>query len=461
MTVQDETSRLPLPRTWLRGDRSLARRVAQPLAAFLHVEAAGGILLVIATVAALVWANVWEHSYHEFWTTSIGFHIGDFTVDETLEAWVADGLMAIFFLVVGLEVKRELVTGELRDPRTAALPAIAALGGMVVPALIYVALNGTGAAARGWGIPMATDIAFALGVLALVGRRLPPALKLFLLSLAIVDDIGAILVIAVFYTDDLSVAWLITAAATAVVIGLLRRARVWYTPIYVALAIFLWLATLRSGVHATVAGVVIGLLTPVRPLQPQAEAEAEAIVDTLEGRDLTADDVHQVTQLVKERVSVGERTERILHPWAGYVIVPIFALSAAGIPLSTESFDLGSRVFLGVVLGLVVGKPLGIALFAWLAVRTGVARLPALVRWSHVVAVGAVAGIGFTVSLFITGLAFDDVELIYVAKTAILVASVLAALLGALLAWWSTAQRGRESTALMTTADGVASADRV
>src|SRR5262245_4798383 len=194
MTIDSEATPLPHLRTWLRGDRPLARRVAQPLAAFLRIEASGGILLMLATVAALVWANAWPHSYETFWSTDIGFHIGDFSVDETLEEWVSEGLMAIFFLVVGLEVKREVVTGERRDPRAAALPAISALGGMVVPAVIYLALNSSGEATRGWAIPMATDIAFAVGVMVLVGRRLPSALKVFLLSLAIVDDIGAIIV---------------------------------------------------------------------------------------------------------------------------------------------------------------------------------------------------------------------------------------------------------------------------
>ena len=257
-------SDVPRPPTWLSSDRFLARRVGQPLAAFLQVEAAGGILLVLATVAALVWANVWPDGYHTFWSTEIGFAIGDFSVFEPLEAWVADLLMAVFFLVVGLEVKRELVVGELRDPRTAALPAIAALGGMVVPALVYLAFNAGGPGADGWGIPMATDIAFAVGVVALLGRRVPAPLKLFLLSLAIVDDIGAILVIAIFYTDDLSWSWLAAAGVAAATMAGLRRARVRYTPVYVAVGLFLWLATLESGIHATIAGVVIGLLTPVR-----------------------------------------------------------------------------------------------------------------------------------------------------------------------------------------------------
>jgi NhaA family Na+:H+ antiporter len=454
MASHGHESGIPQLRTWLSSDRFLARRVGQPLAAFLHVEAAGGILLVLATVAALVWANGWPDSYTTFWSTEAGFAIGSFEVVEPLQAWVADLLMAVFFLVVGLEVKRELIVGELRDRRTAALPAIAALGGMVVPALIYAAFNAGGPGADGWGIPMATDIAFAVGVVALLGRRVPASLKLFLLSLAIVDDIGAILVIAVFYTDDLSWAWLAAAAAAALAMWLLRLVRVRYTPVFVVLGLFLWLATLESGVHATIAGVVIGLLTPVRPLQP--EPETEAIVDTLENRpELTAEDVHRVALQVKESVSVGERAEWTLHPWASYVVVPVFALSAAGITLGADSIDLGSGVFLGVLLGLVVGKLVGISVFSWLAVRFGVARLPAGVSWPNVVGVAALGGIGFTVSLFIASLAFDDQVIVDEAKSAVLVASVVASVVGAAL----TVVAARRSPRHVRSPDGHSSGD--
>jgi NhaA family Na+:H+ antiporter len=432
MPSPTEPQDLPSPATFLRSNRFLARRFAQPLAAFLHVEAAGGILLVVAAIAALLWANLASDSYHTFWETVIELRIGSFTLAEPLEAWVADGLMALFFFVVGLEIKRELVTGELRDPRTAALPAVAALGGMVVPAAIYLAFNAGGDGMDGWGIPMATDIAFALGVVALLGRRIPAPLKLFLLSLAIVDDLGAILVIAVAYTDKISFSWLAAAAVTAAVIAILRRIRVWYTPVYVLLGLFLWLAAFESGVHATIAGVVLGLLTPVRPLQ--RDVETEAIVDTVENRpELSPDDVLAASELLRESVSVGERYERALHPWVSYVIVPVFALASAGIPLSTDAFDVTAPVFAGVVLGLVVGKPLGITLFAWVAVRLRLARLPEGVQWSNLLAVAAVAGIGFTVSLFITDLAFDVQAIKNEAKLAVLTASVVAALLGAAL----------------------------
>jgi NhaA family Na+:H+ antiporter len=424
------TDDLEVPSTWLQRGGPVARRVGQPLAAFFHVEAAGGILLVAAAVVALVWANVWPHSYHQVWSTTISVRVGSFGIAEPAEAWIADLLMALFFFVVGLEIKREVVVGELRDRRTAALPVVAAFGGMVVPALVYLAFNAGGRGQHGWGIPMATDIAFALGVIALLGRRIPPPLKLFLLSLAIVDDIGAILVIAVAYTGHISFSWLAIAAGVAIAIGVLRRVRVWYTPIYVVLGLVLWLAAFESGVHATIAGVVLGLLTPVRPLQPALEAEA--VVDSLENRpELTADDVHRASQLIRESVPVGERYERALHPWVSYAIVPLFALSSAGIPLSTEAFNVTAPVFAGVFLGLVVGKPLGIAIFSWLAVRTGLARLPAGVGWGRLGAVAVVAGIGFTVSLFITDLAFGSDVLRYEAKLAVLCASAVAAVAGA------------------------------
>ncbi len=433
MTSDPSAGDRPQAATFLQSDRFLARNIAQPLAAFLHIEAAGGILLVLAAIVALVWANVWPDSYHHLWETDISLQVGSFRLSESLEAWVADGLMALFFFVVGLEIKRELVTGELRDPRTAALPAIAALGGMVVPAAIFLAFNAGGPGVEGWGIPMATDIAFALGVVALLGRRIPASLKLFLLSLAIVDDLGAILVIAVAYTDDMSFTWLAAAAVTAGVIGLMRRVKVWYTPVYVLLGLFLWLAVFESGVHATIAGVVLGLLTPVRPLQPSVETEA--VVDTLENRaELGPDEVLRTSQMIRESVSVGERYERALHPWVSYLIVPVFALASAGIPLSWASFDVTEPVFVGVLLGLVVGKPLGITLFSWLAVRIGWARLPEGVGWGSLLAVATVAGIGFTVSLFITDLAFAGAAIEDVAKLAILVASTAAAMLGALVA---------------------------
>ena len=283
--------------------------------------------------------------------------------------------MALFFFVVGLEIKREWVAGELRDRRAAVLPAVAALGGMVVPALIYVAINLGGPGIDGWGIPMATDIAFALGVVAVLGRRVPTPLKVFLLTLAIVDDIGAILVIAVFYSDSIDFAWLAGGVGIVVLIALMRRAHIVYHVAYVVAGLALWLCVFESGVHATIAGVVMGLLTPALAFQPALESEA--IVDTLEGRnELTVDDVREVSFLIRTSLPLTERLENLFHPWTSYLVVPVFALANAGIELTSDSFSRGTRVLLGVLVGLVVGKTVGIAGASWLVVKLGV-RFPA------------------------------------------------------------------------------------
>ncbi len=417
--------------TWLDSDRRLARFVARPAQRFLDVEASGGILLLLATVTALVWANSpWRSGYETLFGTEIVLTIGDFRLADDVGHWVNDGLMALFFFVVGLEIKREWVAGELRDRRAAVLPAVAALGGMVVPALVYLAFNAGTPAQRGWGIPMATDIAFALGVVAVLGRRVPVALKVFLLTLAIVDDIGAIVVIAAFYSDDISGGWLLAAVGIVATVVVLHRAHVIYHIVYVGLGLALWLCTFKSGVHATIAGVVMGLLTPARPFQP--ELEAEALVDTLEDEsELSADEVRQVSFLIRESVPLTERLERMLHPWTSYLIVPVFALANAGIELSRGSFSAGSDVTMGVVAGLVVGKVVGITGLSWVAVRLRLGRLPEATTWPQLVGAAALAGIGFTVSLFITSLAFAPGAVQDESKIGILAASAIATVLGA------------------------------
>ena len=322
----------------------------------------------------------------------------------TLAAWVNDGLMAIFFFVVGLEIKRELIRGELADRRKAALPAAAALGGMIVPALIFVAFNAGGEGSRGWGIPIATDIAFAVGVLSLLGDRLPLSLKVFLLALAIVDDLGAIAVIAIFYTHDLSPDWLAVAAAMFALVYALSRLGVRHIAIYLAIALVAWLAVHESGVHATVAGVILGLLLPIGPD---------------DGRGAPA-------------TSISGRLEHALHPWTSYVIIPIFALVNAGIELDGGIVGdaATSPVAIGVALGLILGKPIGITLFSYVAVKLGVAVLPDGVGWTVIGAVSMIAGIGFTVSLFVTALAFKDPSLIEEAKIGILTGSAVIGTLG-------------------------------
>lgn len=416
--------------TWIESDLIVAKRVARPLRHFLHVEAAGGIVLLIATVAALVLANTgWGPAIDDFWHTKLTLiEIGDFHLEETLGHWVNDGLMAIFFFVVGLEIKRELVTGELKDPRQAMIPVVAAIGGMVLPAALYAVFNVGGVGADGWGIPMATDIAFAVGIMALLGPRVPSPLKVFLLTLAIVDDIGAITVIAIFYSKGIDFGWLGLGAVLLLVVVGLRLARVWYTPVYVVVGIMVWVAFLESGVHATIAGVLLGLLTPAKPLRPQptdVQIESESSWGTIRSTIFDA----------KETLPVAERLQDSIHPWSAFVILPLFAFANAGIVLTASGLSdaFTSPIALGIVAGLVIGKPVGIFLFARVAHALKLGDLPRGVGWRQVLGAGALAGVGFTVSLFVTSLAFDDPAVADVAKIGVLAASVMAAALGAAL----------------------------
>jgi NhaA family Na+:H+ antiporter len=416
-------------------DPSLGRappvRLPTPLVEFLHFEAAGGIVLVVAAVVALIWANSpWQDSYHTLWSTHLSLSLGSRSLDLTLQDWINDGLMSIFFFVVGLEIKREVVEGELRDPRRAALPAVAAVGGMLVPALIYLALNAGGEGAHGWGIPMATDIAMAVGIVSLFGARVSPSLKLFLLALAIVDDIGAIIVIALAYSHGFELEAALAAAALIIVVLVLRWLGVRPVLVYVVLAAVLWLALFESGLHATIAGVVLGLLAPTDPLRVPELVDEEKLVDVS-----TPEAAQETVVLARESVSVVARLEHLLHPWTSLVIVPLFALANAGVTLSSSAVSAAttSAVAYGVLLGLVVGKLVGISLFSWLAVRLRIGVLPPGVGWTGVIGVAALAGIGFTVSLFVTELAFSESSLQYEAKIAILVAAVVAAGLGSVL----------------------------
>ena len=405
--------------------------VLRPLADFLHTEAAGGVVLVAATVVALVWANSpWKASYFELWHTHLSLSVGSWSIDLDLKEWVNDGLMAIFFFVVGLEIKRELVEGELRQPRTAAMPAIAALGGMVVPALIFAAVNSGGRGAHGWGIPMATDIAMAVGVLSLLGSRVSPSLKLFLLALAIVDDIGAIAVIAIFYSDHIDVVALVTVAVLVGVVAMVRRLGVQQIPVYVVFGVGLWIAMHQSGLHATLVGVILGLMAPTKPIRQRRFVDADALLDLS-----SAEDARETAALARESVSVVEWLEHLLHPWTSFVILPLFALANAGIPLSSASLHnaVGSRVTWGVILGLVVGKTVGVTAFSWLAARLGIGTLPNGATWPQVIGLAALAGVGFTVSIFVAGLAFTSPVLQNEAKIGILAASLIAAVTGSLI----------------------------
>ncbi|UFN43325.1 Na+/H+ antiporter NhaA [Nocardioides okcheonensis] len=430
--------------SYLESNKPLARLVARPVREFLRVEAAGSLLLLLAAAVALVWANSpWASSYDSLWHTHLVLDVGPLHLDESLQHWVNDALMVIFFFVVGLEIKYELVNGDLRDPKTAALPIVAAIGGMVVPAGIYLALNPPGSdGVDGWGIPMATDIAFAVGVLGVLGRRIPSSARLFLLTLAIVDDIGAILVIAVFYTADLSLGWLAIAIGLLAAMVVARLLRVWTIVVYAILGIGVWFALLESGVHATLAGVAIGLLAPATPLLREEIARGHAR-EALRDNVLDPDELARLRFLLKESVSVVERLISTLHPVSAYVVLPVFALANAGVELGAIGKVFTEPVGIGIILGLVVGKPVGIFVSSYLAVRLGLARMPADTTWPMVLGLGAVAGIGFTVSIFIAGLSFPGADLLTEeAKIAILLASLLAAVVGVALLLAST--RGRD-----------------
>jgi Na+:H+ antiporter, NhaA family len=427
-------------------ERPVARYLWRPVAEFLRVEAAGGVLLVVAAVIAMVWANSpWSGSYDALWHTPVSLEIGSLRLHGDLAHWVNDALMVIFFFVVGLEIKYELVAGHLRDPKAASVPIIAALGGMIVPAVLYALIAGR-EASSGWGIPMATDIAFAVGVLGLLGRRIPSAARVFLLTLAIADDIGAIVVIAVFYTADLRLAWLALAGLMFLTIIVLRRLRVWIIPVYVVLGVVAWFATYQSGVHPTIAGVIVGLLTPARPLLQESVARRH-IREALADDEITAEELNSMRFLLLESVPITARLQTLLHPFSSYVVLPVFALANAGIHLGGGALEAAvtSVVTAGVAVGLVVGKVLGITGATWLAVRSGLGRLPRATTWPMMVGLGMVGGVGFTVSLFITGLSFpDNPAFAEEAKVGIVAGSVVAAVLG--VAWLALVTRRASST---------------
>jgi NhaA family Na+:H+ antiporter len=383
--------------------KTKARQALDPLAEFLREEAAGGIVLVVASIVAVIWANSPAgESYVSFWETKATLGLGGAALTEDLRHWVNDGLMALFFFVVGLEIKRELVTGELRERSAAALPAMAAIGGVVLPAGIFLAVTAGSEEASGWAIPAATDIAFAVGVLALLGDRVSSGVKLFLLTVAIVDDIIAIAIIAVFYSDDLSLPWLAGAVGALVLVVALRRAGVKAIPVYAVAGLGVWLAMHESGVHATIAGVALGLLTPARPIA------GRRVLETLEHR---------------------------LHPFTAFAVVPLFALANAGVDFGGGVLGdaAGSRLAWAIVAGLVLGKLLGIAGATFLGLRLGWGSLPEAVSRPQVWGIAAIGGIGFTVSLFIAQLAYESQETVDVAKVGIFAGSLVSGAIGALI----------------------------
>jgi NhaA family Na+:H+ antiporter len=380
---------------------SLLRRILISIESFLRVETAGGVTLLLATALALLWANVAGDTYERFWaatlppdTFGVQFALTDFLTAHPLRFWINDALMTVFFLVVGLEIRHELRYGALSDVRIATLPVIAALAGVLVPALIYLLLNPSPVTRAGWAVPTATDIAFAVGILALVGKGTPPALRLLLLTLAIIDDIVAIIIIASAYSRGIQLSGVALAAAGALIVWIMRRVEARHPVAYALPGLLLWFGMLRSGIHPTLAGVILGMMAPA--------------------------------------TAASNRLLRRLHPWVAYLVMPLFALANAGIDIRGLLFSVSAArsVEAGIILGLVLGKPVGIVLAASLAVRAGVCELPEGVQWRHVLLLGCLGGIGFTMSIFIANLAFPGPALLPTAKAAVLIASTCAAVLG-------------------------------
>jgi Na+:H+ antiporter, NhaA family len=424
--------------TW-GGSQHLTERVVQTLERFLHIEAASGAVLIAAALLALIWANSpWASSYHALWHLPVSIGIGNLTTTQTLHFIVNEGLMTIFFLVAGLEIRREIYEGALSNVRSAALPVVAAIGGVIAPALIYLSVNWQ-VNSEGWAVPIATDIAFALGVLALLGRSIPSGVRVLLLALAIIDDIAAVLVIALVYSNDLNVtgAW-IAAAAVAVVL-LMQRLGIRTAVAYVAPSALLWFGLLHLGVHPTLAGVILGLITPVLPLAQREASEAvpQDLAHTAK-RALVegADHPHVVTSI--EKIQLAQRNlvppvvtvQSALHGWVAYGVMPLFALANAGVSLSGLTFSepADAAVAMGIVLALLIGKPLGILLISWMTIRIGWCTLPDDVGWRGMILIAVLGAIGFTMSIFIAALAFADERMLANAKLAVLIASGVAAI---------------------------------
>jgi NhaA family Na+:H+ antiporter len=430
-----------IPRT-----QALTQRAFQTLERFLHIEAMSGIVLLVATVIALIWANSsYADLYHALWHTEVALTIGSLSIGQSVHFLINDGLMTIFFLVVGMEIRREIHEGALANMRLAALPIVAALGGVVVPALIYVAFNPSPVQVHGWAIPTATDIAFAVGVLALLGRSIPGNVRIFLLSLAIIDDIIAVLVIAVFYSGGLDYSGFLVAGGGIGLVFLLQRMGIGSAYAYVLPGAIVWFGLLKTGAHPTLAGVVLGLITPIHskpllehPLNLAQHAVAD-IVARAEKQNASADDMavplKQLREAQRELLPPVVRVQMALHPWVAYGIMPVFALANAGIGFGSNDFGNPevTSVILGVFVALVLGKPVGVIAASWLSVRLGLCSLPDGVNWRYVTLIGLLAGIGFTMSIFIAMLAFEQEHLIEAAKMGVLFASLAAALLG--LAW--------------------------
>jgi NhaA family Na+:H+ antiporter len=448
MTVDDTTTDATSPPS---GDPAI-ERVLGPLRAFMDGSASGGILLIAMTALAIAWANSpWADSYDSLWQTPLGVSLGDLRIEHDLHFWVNDALMAMFFLVIGLEIKREVLIGELGSVARAALPAAAAVGGALLPAALFVLAVGVGSPAiRGWGVPMATDIAFALGVLALMGRRAPTGLRVFLTALAIVDDLLAVVVIALFYTSAVDTVALACTGGTLALLLVLNRAGVRHLWAYAILGVVLWLAVLQSGIHPTIAGVLLALAIPART---RFDAPTYVAAATQHLRELTArlaagagpEERHDVLWELEDTTRGAQapmlRQEHLLQGWVAFLVVPLFALANAGIRIPPDPLGaLSQPIVLGIVIGLVVGKQAGIVVAAQLVTRRGLGRLPGDVAWRQLYGAAWLGGIGFTMSLFVAELAFPEGPLLESAKLGILAASVIAAIGGTVVLL--VAQRG-------------------
>ncbi|MDR5883800.1 Na+/H+ antiporter NhaA [Caballeronia sp. LZ032] len=422
--------------------RHIARKARTALEHFLQIEAASGIILLICAAAALFWANSpFGEAYHHLWEAPVAFKVGSFEFSRSLHFWINDGLMTAFFLVVGIEIRREMHEGSLSEVGQAVLPLAAAVGGVVGPALIYVAINYPSGEIRGWAVPTATDIAFAVGVLALLGRSIPGNLRIFLLTLAIVDDIIAVLVIACFYSSGLNYAGFGVAAIGVAMVLIMQRVSIGSAPAYMVPGAIIWAGLLVSGAHPTLAGVVLGLMTPVMPTlrRERALVEMSQATGNMAQQDAASDKtdglakpLQVLRQAQREMLAPVVRVQWSLHPWVAYGIMPLFALANAGVSFSGLSLTGGQAqyVLIGIITALVLGKPIGVFLATWALVKTGMCRLPAGVTWSGIALVALLAGIGFTMSIFISMLAFHDPQLLSVSKLAVLIGSVTAGALG-------------------------------
>jgi Na+:H+ antiporter, NhaA family len=430
----------------------LAERAAATLEKYLHIEALSGIVLLVAAIVALAWANSsFADTYAALWHAPLALQIGSWRYSQTVHFWINDGLMTIFFLVVGMEIRREIHEGALSTLQQAALPLAAALGGVVVPALIYLAINSTPPGRSGWAVPTATDIAFAVGMLALLGKRIPSGIRVILLALAVIDDLIAVLVIALFYTGGLSTSGFVVAGIGILLVFGFQRAGIGSGWAYLLPGAIVWIGFLMTGAHPTLAGVVLGLLTPVRSfwrrdppervLSRIASELAQRDIDPIRDAHHLSEPLRQMGLATREILPPAVRVQMALHPWVAYGVMPIFALANAGVSIDPTALAMGDafKVAVGVTLALAIGKPLGVVVTSWCAVRAGLCRLPEGVTWQGIVLLGLLTGIGFTMSIFIAMLAFEDPAMVTAAKLGVLLGSLSAAMAG--LAWGALYRR--------------------